>query len=733
MDAWEQKREEENTKRIAAGKKAKTRNKFFLGEWLMEVGEAPVIYDSLLARNSSKQISLFLASKGYFYNSVHDTVTLKGKKAKVSYAIKVGKPYKNRKITYEIEDRFVGYFVLSDTSNSLLKPGQNYDVDKMQKERDRITRMLNNNGYYFFSKEFIYFKVDSSLNSQLLDITIGVKNNITALPEFPDSLVEAPHQKYFISNVVIDAEFDSHIKTHVVKDTLVYNGYTILYKRKLKFRPSILTKSTFITKGSIYQLSNSEDTYKRLSQLKAFRFVNVQFFKTPGRPDSLVCNIQLSPILKQSLTAETEGTNRGGNLGVAGSLVYQNKNVLRGAEILEARLRGGLEVQRPLTQQGGNSNIGLKQGIPFNTFEFGPEVNLYIPRFLLPFNVNESKSSNPKTIITTAYNYQHRQEYTRIVNKITFGYSWKESATKTHLINPVEVSLVGLPYIEHVFDSIINRSNNVIIKNAYSPHLVTDTRYSFVYNDQGLIKSSVNHYFRFNFETSGNILRAYYNLTGAEKDKKDYPGSYKTFNIPFSQYLRADVDFRYYKKLAEHHQVAIRAAGGVGKTLENLHSLPFEKSFYSGGANGIRAWQIRSLGPGDYTGKFNFDQIGDMQLEGNIEYRFKLFKQLNGALFVDAGNIWQLKPTQDFPGGNFEATRFYKEIAIGGGIGARLDFSFFIIRLDLGVKMRDPQFIESERWVIGHYYDNKWRGNYFEKHGSDYSFLNFNLGIGYPF
>lgn len=728
-EAWLQKREAENINRVAKGKKTKSSDKQLFGEWLIEVGEAPVIYDSILSRNSSKQIHLFLNGKGYFHNSVRDSAILKHKRAKVIYIINPGKPYKIRKINYDIDDQPVNYYVMLDTLNCTIKPGQNYDVDILQKERERVTRMLNNNGYYFFSKEFIYFKVDSSLKNNLLDITIGIKKNTTSPADHPDSLIEKPHQKFYISNIYIDTEFDNRAKGKIEKDTLHIKNYDILFRNKLKFKPFVILDATFIEKSEIYQINNGEATYRRLSELRAFRYVNVQFVKTPGATDSLDCYILLNPVLKQSFTIETEGTNTGGNLGVAGSLVYQNKNVFKGAEIFEARLRGGLEVQRLLNQQGGSSNIDIKKGIPFNTLEFGPEVNLYVPRFLFPFKIKASKSSNPKTIFNVAYNFQQRPDYSRVINKVAFGYSWRESSTKSHLVNPIEISFVQVD-LKPQFQSIIDNSKNILIKNSYQPHLVTDTRYSFIYNDQVIQKNRNHRYMRFNFETSGNLLRAFDNLAGV---RKDVNGSYQILNVPYSQYLRADVDLRYYKKMAEYHQLVFRAAGGIGKTLANLQSLPFEKSFYGGGANGIRAWQIRSLGPGSYPASFNFDQIGEMQMEGNIEYRFKMLRQLNGALFVDAGNIWLLKQSAGSKGGNFQPDRFYKEFAIGSGIGARLDFSFFIIRFDLGIKVRDPQFTESDRWVIKHLFDNEWKIDFQKNHTSSYSFTNFNLGIGYPF
>jgi outer membrane protein assembly factor BamA len=739
-EAFAKKKEEENTIREAAGKKAKKTERLYFGRYLMEVGEAPVIYDSILTDKSSKQINLFLKSKGYFYNTVHDTVTFSRKRASVTYTIIPGKPYRIRKINYELADKELANFVIPDSVNCLIKSGRNYDVDVIQKERDRVTRMINNNGYWGFSKEFIYFKVDSALNSRQLDITIGIKNHAVQVPGHPDSLVEVPHKRYFIGNIFIDTEFDNFSKSQDTKDTLHINNYNILYKNKLKFRSVILLESTFLNKGDIYRIDNSEKTYKRLSELKAFRFVNIQFKPASDSGDTLNCFIQLNPVFKNSFSTEIEGTNTGGNFGISGSITFQNKNTFKGGEVFEVKFSGGVEEQRLLVQQGSSNN----NGIPLNTVEFGPELNLYIPKFLVPFRFIESKNSNPKTIFTIATNYQQQPDYTRLINKIAFGYNWnwKNNKKITSQLYPLEVSFIKAE-LSPIFEQLIDDNSDILIRNAYESHLVTDTRYSFVYNDQVFGKNGSHHFFKFNIESSGNILREAYDISKAQKDTTNGNtiGSYKILGVPFSQYLRADADYRYFKKVAEHQFLVFRGVTGAGITLANLQSLPFEKSFYGGGANDIRAWAIRSLGPGAYNGSSNFDQIGDMQLEANAEYRFKLIKQLNGALFVDAGNVWLLnKQNQNVPQDEFfQINDFYRQIAIGTGIGARLDFNFFIIRLDLGIKVYDPQFevpgqSTGQCWVIDHWFDAlSWKNDYFSAHSSNYSFLNWNLGIGYPF
>ena len=697
------------------------------GKWLMQVGEAPIIYDSITSHNSARQIQRFLNSKGYFNCHVNDSVVIKNMRAYVYYNINSGKPYRVKKIQYEIEDEGLLSYVKCDSLNTLLSIGQIFDVDKLQKERDRSTRTINNAGFFDFTKDFIYFKVDSNYSNYDLTITLGIKKNlITISKNSGDTTYEIPHHKYYIKNVFVDSDYENDSKLKGSKDTLLYNGFYILFNKKINFRPTILLNSIFILKGDFYKIDASENTYKRLSELKAFKFVNIKFIITSPNEDSLNCFIQLHPVLKQTFAIETEGTNTGGDLGIAGSLIYQNKNLFKGAEVFEVKLRGGFEVQQLINQNQRNTNITT----PFNTIEFGPEINLYVPRFLfLPLKLNSIKNSNPKTIFSFTTNYQQTPDYTRLINKISFGYSWKSNNLITHLFNPIEVSFVQVN-LKPDFQTVINEENNVLLQYSYEPHIITDTHYALIYNDQGISKSRDHHYFKFNIESSGSILRELYKLNNADLDVNR---SYEMFGIPFAQYVRIDADYRYFKKLIEHQFLAFRLFGGIGKPFGNSEALPFEKSFYAGGANDIRAWEIRSLGPGSYNGITNFDQIGDMQMEGNVEYRVKLLKQLNGALFVDAGNVWLLSPQPSYPNGNFQLDRFYKEIAIGTGIGARLDFNFFIIRLDMGVKLRDPQFNLDDRWVIGHIFDYDWKVNYKNTHSVQYSFLNFNLGIGYPF
>lgn len=741
----EEKRNTKNEKRIAKEKEPKTKQRLLFGEWLLNTGESPVVYDSLLVKKSAEQISLYLKNKGYFLNSVKDSVHCTKKKATVYYNINLNQPYIIDSIGYDIDDKIVMNYILADKSSAAyLKTGDNYDLDNIQEERERITYLLNNHGYYLFNKEYVFFKIDTISKPRKVNIQVGVKNYLKRIENIPDSVIETGHRQFFINNIYIETDFSPVKNDSIKKDTLtvivnidtsmnIKNEYKIIYSKFLKYKTRVLTDAVkFIEKNSLYQFKNVELTYKRLAELKAFKYINILFEET--RNDSLNCIIRLTPLMKQAITLEAEGTNTSNNLGISGSFIYQNKNLFHGAEVFELKLKGGISAQKILDEQ---SDKPLANATGFNTFEFGPEANIYFPRFLLPFHVEAYKLSNPKTVFTSGLNYQKRSDYSRIITNFSLGYTWNESSKKRHAIYPFVIDFVKVDLQPDFYNTLISKVQNKFIVNSFSNHLSTSTRYAFTYSEQDLKKNKSFSFFRGNVETSGNILRGLYSLSNKLAPNtfvKDTQGRYTLLDIAYSQYLRTDIDYRYYLNLNSFGKTVFRIAGGIGKPLINFKVLPFERSFFSGGTNGLRAWQSRTIGPGSYFNQtFSYDRFGDGFLEGNIEHRFKIFKLLNGALFIDAGNIWLEKPDANRPGGEFKLNEFYKQIAIGTGLGLRFDFNFFIIRLDIGIKTKDPQFAENERWVIQHVFDNKWKQNYKNAYNTEYKFSTFNIGIGYPF
>jgi outer membrane protein assembly factor BamA len=734
-----QKRIIRNGKRKEKGKTPKPLDFQTGRELIMNIGEAPSILDTIQTKSSVRQISLFLAQKGYFHNSVKDTTIYRKNKAFVNYNIKTGIPYKINEISYSTTDPKIEFYLKEDSKRaSILKPGENYDEEKFSKERERITKMLQNLGYFAFIKEFIHYKVDTALGNHRLNIKIEVKNPEIRLPE-NDSIIEVRHKQYFINRIIVNTAYNPRNQNATFTDTLYYHDFQFIHNKDLKYRPNILAQRIFLKSGDFYQQRNLEETYAKLSDLKSFKFINIQFREDSQDPENnlINCHILLSPIVRQSLDFATEGTNRGGNLGVAGNVVYRSNNPFGGVENLDVRVRGGFEAQQfdQLVTDESNNNLFF-----FNTKEIGPEVTLTMPKFLFPGIRPEqiSKYFTPKTSITAAYNFQERPELTRKLLNVSFGYTWNQKANRTHFLYPMEINVVNIDPKRPLSD-FFNRVNNPFIQRSFTPHATIGLRYVYTFNNQSAKKNRDHVFFRGSFEQAGALLRGIFRAAddlGMSWAKRNEFGSYEIArNTPFAQYLKLDADFRYYKIINSKNELVYRIFAGSGMPYGNLNVLPLERSYFGGGSNSIRAWAARSLGPGSFrdTTSFNTLRIGDMSFETNLEYRFDIYKILEGAFFLDAGNIWLASTDKSRPGGNFDPSRFLNQMALGTGFGLRLDFSFFVFRLDLGLKLRDPMIQGESKWVIRHLYNKEWAPeNLYLRNTRNY-FTNINFGIGYPF
>jgi hypothetical protein len=707
------------------GKESKVRNYF-----KNTIGEKPVILDSMLTLKSTNQLKLYLFKKGYFNVEVKDTTVYHKKKAIVTYKITPHTPYRINQIFYEIAGSSVRSNVLPDTINSKIKSGDIYDEDVLSDERDRITQMLKNSGFYDFSSEFIHYAVDSNLNNHKVNIYLKIYN-----PPSADTTIILEHQKHYIHKIYIIPNYDSKNPRATYKDTLFYNGYYFLYNNELLFRPSIIAQHIFFKENELYIQRNVDETFKKLNNLKAFRVNNIVFNKiNNSEVPYLDCYIFLSPFTKQTITTEVEGISRAGTgqLGTAANLVYVNRNLFNGAENLEVKLRGGIEFQPSITDVN-NQNITGTTFNYFNTQEWGPEINLLIPKFLLPVKPERfSKYFTPNTKITALYNFQENLDFRRRIFNLSYGYTWKETATKQHFLNPIEINLVNIDQ-KISLSKFLESIPNPFIRNSYISHITIGGRYTFIYNNQDLKKARNFIYFRGSLEGAGNLLHLLHEASNQPKDSLD---RYLIFNTPFAHFIKTDYDFRNYFGVNNHQKMVARIAFGIGVPLKNLNVLPIEKSYFGGGSNGIRAWIARSLGPGAYddsTG-INAIRLGDMNIEGNLEYRFDLLKFIKGALFLDAGNIWILKPDPLRPNAEFKFDTFLSQMALGAGTGIRFDFNFFIFRLDIGNKIYDPSLKYNDRWVIRKIFDTEWKNQYTQTHNNiKYRFTTINFGIGYPF
>jgi outer membrane protein assembly factor BamA len=681
-------------------------------KWLRKIGEEPIIYDDYLAQLSTSQLNTFLQNKGYFRSVVKDSaIRTSPKKVKVSYQITLSNRYYINKVGYLIEDDSLRAIIESDTARSLLKSGRPFDSNVHDQERERITDRLQNNGYYAFSKEYIYFVADSSIGNYHVNDSLILKkalDNDTLGVNFETVHSRFKYRKvyyYVDSDVqkVMDAE------KAVKYDTLEYAKCYFLFQHKIEVHPTVIYNSSHIIPGDVYNAGNVEKTQLLLSSLPSFKYVNISFREVADSSNGLFryldAYIQMVPASKQAFTVEVEGTNSSGNFGVAGNIKFQNRNLLRGAEVFNLGLRSSIE--REFIRNTKDK---------FNTFEIGTDAGLEFPKFLVPYQIESfRKRYNPKTTIDVAYNYQRRPDYTRTIASIRFGYNWKPTRFVTHYLFPTDLNLVRLPYINPDFWDDID---STFLKYSYEDHFILNSAYSLVFNNQLRPNQKEFTYGRFNFELGGNILNAIVPLW------QDYNAEtgYEIFGIRFAQYVKSDIDLRYHQAINNVSSIAYRFFTGVGYPYGNLKVLPFEKRYFTGGANGIRAWPVRGLGPGTYSDPTTtyYNQTADIKLEMNAEYRFKLFWILEGAMYFDAGNIWCIRPEGSVDGGMFKWNTFYKQIALGSGAGIRFDFDYFLIRIDSGIKVIDPTITDGGKWVLVNE-SLKWKN------------IAFNFAVGYPF
>jgi outer membrane protein assembly factor BamA len=500
----------------------------------------------------------------------------------------------------------------------------------------------------------------------------------------------------------------------------------------MKIRPNLLVNTVLFKEGEYYKKSLVDATYKKFMALGNFRAVNIKFIENEEE-GTLIALIRLEPSKSQTFTAATDGTHTNGLFGIEGSMTYTHNNVFGGAEKLQISMTGGIEMQRLLTtidstQTGTEVSSVSEIASTFNTLEFGPKISLQIHRLLFVQSPLEKllqkKLANPNTEFSGSLNYQRRPDFKRSIEEFSFSWIYHESAPFTWRVSPLILSAVSIDKSD-AFQAIIDELNDRFLAASYQDHIIGGGKISFTYNGQTDKKVKNTFYINTSFESAGNLLRAGYDLSGAQFSN-DSLGSYDLFGIRFAQFVKLSVDLRYYFPISKKSKIVYRLAGGVGKPLANLkEALPFEKSFFAGGSNGIRAWKARTLGPGSYADdEVRFDKIGDIHMEGNVEARFPLMSWIEGALFVDAGNIWLLNEDSLRVGGLFDKTKFLSEIAFGGGVGLRFDLDFFVIRLDIAAPIKNPALPGGSRWI--------WQGGLTEERKVYYN-PQFNLGIGYPF
>ena len=588
----------------------------------------------------------------------------------------------------------------------MVKANERFRVTTLDAERARITLFLSNEGFYEFIPDYIVYQLDTVTSPKEVNVKLTVLNQ-KALDGYGNFTGKTlPHRKFYIGEISFNTSFNPLDPNETPTDTIEYKGIDIFSVGLSCVKPVILDRRVEVKETQLYQQRYLDETYKRFSQLGVFKTVNIQLSprNDPKTGQSLLdVKVLLAPNKKQALSFDPRVTNRSGNMGIYGNFIYKHRNVFRGAESFEFKTVVGAEASQVLGD--GSANTGnqiVQRTFQLNTFEIGPELNLILPRLFPRDLAKTSRSNDPKTTLRAGLNYQRRPDYTRTLSQVSFGWTFIENpeTVSSFDIEWAELSVIKIDR-SAAFDQWLGSLNDSYLANSYQDHLILASRLGYTVNTQKDGNQPRAFYYRGNIiEGAGNLLRAIYQrLPNTDTDSL---GSYEINNIRFAQYVKSDHDVRFYTQKDDRNKFAFRAFVGVGIPLKNLSSLPFEKSYFSGGANGLRAWQARTLGPGsfrDTTLVRSFNNIGDIKLEFNAEYRFKITHMFQAAFFVDAGNIWLANKDNSRPNAEFDKNRFYKEFALGTGVGLRFDFDFFIVRMDIGIPLRDPLKVDGEKWL----------------------------------
>ena len=676
------------------------------GNALMRTGNPVVLLDSSLVEKSRKNMKGYLINHGFFDAEVDYSITSKDKKASISYEIEENKPYILDSVYTRVDNPELQKLISSFSSNSFLQKGQIYNQDNITEERNRLEELLKNVGYYMFSKSYINFIAYQDTAAKSIRI-----EQVIQKPTFAES-----HQVYTLDSISLrinpptDEFADRQIQTQ-------YNGIDFSFYRD-RYSAKTLASRIQLQKGKPYNRIDALETQRLINSLDLFRFVNITF-DTLGT--SLTAAIYTQPNQKYQLTNQLGMTITEQLPGPFFSTALRNRNFFRAGELLELNFRAGLEGVASATGQG-----------VYQSSEINTSLSVIFPRFLIPFSprtLQKYGKYNPNTRVQFGYLSTNRPEYNRNAINGQLGYTWStRNNRQSFTINAADVSYIRTPYIQDEFLGILenlqNDGNNLIW--SFLPSLISSfsgqTLINFNrYGDFSARKASLLRIFG---ESGGTTL----NLTNVRRN--DSP----EINYANFQWLKGQIDYRRYYPISKKQTLAYRLNFGMARPYGvSAGILPYEKYFFAGGGTSIRAWQARRLGPGSSTpitgpgGNYDYrnEQPAEMIMESMFEYRRKLFSYFDMAVFLDAGNSWMIGRDDARPGADFRYDRFYKEIAVGTGVGLRMDFDFLVIRLDLATKALDPARQEGERWILDNIRFNRPLG---EKGQTV-----FNFGIGYPF
>lgn len=700
----------------------------------LKLGEPPHILDSSLVEVSRNQIERFLKIKGYLNAKVTDSISIKNKKASVFYTAVQGTEFKFRNLSFDIPDSAVKSIYLANRKEfTHIDSGKRYDTDSIAFEREQIYLLMKQHGYFDFLRQYVRPTVDTTFNQGVADMVLAIINPVG----------KANHTKFKLGNTYLRIQPSSGIiKKEMKPDSAVVDSQYRFYDYSGFFKPRKLSNYIYLKKGETYDIRNADLTTQRFFDLNAFRSVSVDFAKSKdSSKNELVGLVDIIPLKKKSNRIDGEYTFNSSITGLNLGLTYQNRNTFGGAEVFEVKLRGGLQFDKNVT---GN----LADRVLSKDYQVG--VSLSFPRLITPFNIRSlGRNGVPHTRTALSYqNYQLTQSYQRRSLGFNFTYDWTETKNKLHSFTAINIQYSNALINSDLADLLIKQGNAFFLSTLRS-QLLSSSYYTYTYNLPRLTTYDNFTFFSGTAELGGNSAA----LAARIAKKTNADGQYLLFGVPYYQYVKAESDVRIYKSLGGERQFIARFNPGIGYSYGNIESLPFDKRFFAGGSTGIRAWQARTLGPGNYnraslptdSARFdlrNLDQLGDIKFEGNLEYRFKLINnfigsKVKGATFIDFGNVWQLRDN-GLAGAQIKFNKLFDQTAIGVGFGLRFDVSFFVFRLDAGFKFKDPQFTGDDQYVVKYWFDRaakkRLKDNYAITNAPDkYSISQVQFGIGMPF
>lgn len=647
---------------------------------LRRIGQPPVILDPRLTQLSAEQLKSYHVNRGYFNAQVNTNVITNGRRAKVQYNIIGGEPYRIQ--SYNVDVPYEGLRkIAEDTLQSLIQPGNLFDVYVLNNERERIEGLLRRSGYFNFNREMLAFRADSA--DQLVNVGLELRD---FLMQRPDTLPYTVFRKLKVRNITYTLlpSAATLATTEPVQqpDTLVQGNFRLISPSPSFLSLNALRSGTFLQSGMWYSDDDVGRTYSALNALPPIKYSHISFMPAPG--DSLDAHITIAEAKSLSLSSKAEVTFTEGYWGGALNLGIVNRNLFRGAESLSFNARMALERQDDVIAQ-----------------EWGAQAAIRIPRIMIPFaNDPFSNRLHGVTEFRSTFSYQHRpQEFSSTNVGAGVKFTWNRNR-KIHNFDLLDINYVYFPWISQPFrDAFLN--TGLYNRYNYEDYLIMRFSYSSSFNSFNINRPLQNYYtYRYSFEAAGNLL---YGINNLLQTHTGNDGFYRVFNIRYSQYVRAEFNASQHLIFDSNNRLVYHAGVGLGIPYGNADVIPYERRFYSGGANSVRGWSESTLGPGNYSRITNrrrdYNQVGDIKLDLNLEYRSKLLWVIEGALFADAGNVWTIRDYSYQPGGVFRWNTFLNQIALAYGFGLRFDFNFVLFRVDLGVKLYDPM-VNNGTWNV---------------------------------